>query len=111
MEGSGVLKLSKPIMINNQEVTELPYDFESMNTRDKLNAGKKMKAAQIPVSNIEEIDSDYHIFLFAEAVCKANPEIDTTDIMRLSARDAQKGASLARSFFYLDLEESSQTTI
>ncbi|AYO30255.1 phage tail assembly protein [Biomaibacter acetigenes] len=98
------LKLSKPIMINGEEVTELPYDFENLTAKDKLNASKKMKAAGIPLS-IPETDPDYHLYLFAEAVCKVNSAIDITDIMRMSAKDADKAASLARSFFYLDLAE------
>lgn len=99
-----VFKLSKPIMINGEEVKELPYDFENMTAKDKINAGKKMKTAGNPIS-VEEIDSDYHLYLFAEAVCKADPSIDTSDVLRISAKDAQKAGELARSFFYLPSEE------
>ena len=98
------LVLRKPIMINGEEVKELPYDFESMTAKDKLNASRKMKTAGIPIS-VEEIDPDYHFYLFAEAVCKADNSIDTTDVTRISARDAQKAAEIARSFFYLNSEE------
>lgn len=96
--------LLKPIMIDGKEVSELPYDFENLTARDKLNASKKMKADGIP-SNMEELDADYHLYLFAEAVCKANTNIDTADVLRISAKDAGKAAGIARNFFYLDLEE------
>ncbi|MGI1659608.1 MAG: phage tail assembly protein [Desulfitobacterium sp.] len=99
------LKLSKPIMINGAEVKELPYDFDSLTGRDKLNAGRKMKADGIPISNIEELDTDYHLYLFAEAVCKADSSIDTTDVMRIGAKESRKGAALARNFFYMSSEE------
>lgn len=99
-----VLILRKPIMINGEEVKELTYDFDSMTARDKLNVGKRIKADGIPVS-VEEIDTDYHMYLFAGAVVKANPDIDVSDVLRLSAKDIQKGAALARSFFYMDSEE------
>lgn len=99
-----VFKLSKPIMINGAEVKELPYDFENMTARDKLNASKKMKTAGIP-NNVESIDGDYHMYLFAEAVCKADSSIDTADILRMSAKDAGKAGGLAWNFFYLDSEE------
>lgn len=102
------LKLSKPIMINGSEFKELPYNFEDMTAKDKLNVGKRMKTDGMPVS-VEEIDTDYHIYLFAGAVAKANSEIDIADILRISAKDAQKGAALARNFFYLDLGEQSKT--
>jgi len=99
------LKLSRPVMINGEEFTELPYDFEEMTARDKIEAGKKMKAAQIPISNLEELDTDYHFFLFAQAVIKADPSIDVNDILRISAKDAREAGKLARSFFYFDSEE------
>jgi hypothetical protein len=105
---SETFKLSKPIKINGEEVNELPYDFENMTAKDKLNTGKKMKTAGIPC-NMEELDADYHLYLFAEAVCVADRSIDTNDVLRMSAKDAQKAAQLARSFFFFDLAELSKT--
>lgn len=103
-----VLKLSKPIKISvadgDIEMKELPYDFDSLTAKDKLNAGKKMRAAGY-APTVEEIDTDYQLFLFAEAVCKADPKIDATDVMRISAKDAQKASSLARRFFYQNSAE------
>lgn len=99
------LKLSKPVEINGEEYTEIPYDFESMTIRDKMNASKRMKSDGIPMSNIEELDPDHHIYLFAQAVSKADPSIDISDIMRIDARVGVKGGRLARSFFYFDSEE------
>lgn len=100
MEKALKFPLSKPIAINGEEVKELPYDFENMTARDKLNAGKAMKADGIS-SNIEEVDTDYHLYLFAQAVAKADPGIAHTDVLRMSARDAHRAAALARDFFYL----------
>jgi hypothetical protein len=102
-----VLKLTKPLMIDGQEVKELKYDFDNMTARDKINVGKRIKQDGVPVS-VEELDTDYHMYLFAGAVVKANPDMDISDVMRLSARDIQKGAALARNFFYLNSEESYQ---
>lgn len=98
------LKLSKPIMIDDKEVNELPYSFDDMTARDKLNVGKRIKVDGLPVT-VEEIDTDYHFYLFAGAVAKAKPEIDISDVLRISAKDAQKGAVLARNFFYLSSGE------
>jgi hypothetical protein len=94
------LKLSKPIMIDDKEVTELPYDFENMTAKDKIEASKEMKIAGIPMS-VAELDTDYHLYLFARAANKADPSVTTADIMRLSAKDADRAAVLARNFFYL----------
>lgn len=99
-----VLKLSKPIKVNGEEVKELPYDFENMTAKDKIEAGKEMKAAGIPMT-VAEIDSDYHFYLFAKAVNKANSAITTEDVMRMSAKDADRAAALARNFFYLGLAD------
>ena len=103
MDKKNILILRKPIMINGEEVKELPYNFEDMTARDKLDVGKRMKMDGNTPS-VEEIDNDYHFYLFAGAVAKANPDIDISDLMRLSARDAQKGSGLARNFFYLNLD-------
>lgn len=97
------LKLSKPIMINGKEVKEIQYDFDEMTAQDKLNAGKKYKAAGNVIS-VQELDSDYHLYLFAEAAAKTNPEIDSTDILRMSAKDSSKAEKLVRDFFFLDSE-------
>ena len=101
---TNVLTLTKPIFIDGKEVKELIYDFESMTARDKLNVGKRIKSDGIPIS-VEELDTDYHMYLFAGAVVKANPEMDMSDVFRLSAKDIQKGSKLARSFFYVNSEE------
>jgi len=103
------LPLTKPIMINGAEVTELTYDFENMTARDKLNVGKRIKSDGVLVT-VEELDSDYHLYLFAGAVNKADPGIDISDVLRISAKDAQKGGALARDFFYIESAGQSPTT-
>ncbi|MGE5631707.1 MAG: hypothetical protein ACM3TR_11495 [Caulobacteraceae bacterium] len=100
-------KLTKAIMIDGKEVNELPYNFEDMTARDKLNASKKLKNDGNIIS-IEETDPDYHLYLFAEAVAKADSKIDTADVLRMSAKDAQRAAVKARSFFYLSSEDLSE---
>lgn len=106
-----VLKLSKPLKViganEDRELIELPYDFENMTAKDKINVGKKMKADGIPTI-MEEMDSDYHFYLFAEAVCVADRTIDTADVLRISAKDAQRASKVARSFFFFNLEELSR---
>lgn len=97
------LKLTKPFMVNGEECSELPYDFDNLTAKDKIEASKAMKANQIPMT-VAEIDTDNHFFLFAQAVTKANPAITVEDLMRMSAKDAHRGSALARGFFYLNLE-------
>ena len=105
---SKILKLTKAIKINGNDVKELHYDFENLTAKDKINAGRRMKEVGLPVT-IEETDPDYHFYLFAEAAGKADPSITTEDVLRISAKDSQKGAALARDFFYLDSEDSEES--
>lgn len=93
-------------MIDDRQVSELPFDFESMTARDLLQVGKDMKVSGHPVT-VQEIDADYHLYLFAQAVVRADSSVAITDVLRISAKDATRGAGLARDFFYLDSEEPS----
>jgi hypothetical protein len=99
-----VLKLSKPIDINGAKVSELSYDFENMTARDKAEATKAFKKAGNMVM-VQELDSDYHLYLFAAAVRKENPSIEVEDILRLSAKDAVKAEAAVRDFFFIDSAE------
>jgi len=104
----GALKLSKPIMINGSEYKELKFDFDEMTAQDKLNAGKNYKKAGNVIS-VQELDSDYHLYLFAEAASKANEGVDPIDVLRMGAKDAAKAEKLVRDFFFLDSEDTLQT--
>lgn len=99
------LELSKPIEINGERVTELTYNFEDMTARDKAEATKAYKKAGNVVM-VQELDSDYHLYLFAAAVKKENPSIEIEDVLRMSAKDAVKAEAAARDFFYITSEES-----
>jgi hypothetical protein len=98
------LKLSKPIDINGEKVSELSYDFENMTARDKAEATKAFKKAGNMVM-VQELDSDYHLYLFAAAVRKENPSIEVEDILRMSAKDAVKAEAAVRDFFFIDSAE------
>jgi hypothetical protein len=100
IEGVGTLVLSKPIDINGEKTNELKYNFDDMTARDKQKAGLAFKKAGGGVS-VQELDSDYHLYLFASAVAKENQSIDINDILRISAKDAAKAEALVRDFFFL----------
>lgn len=96
------LELKKPLLVNGEELTEIPYDFESMTVGNKLAVTKNMASAGFTMTQVEEFDPVYHLFLFAKAVEVATREqIATADVLRMSARDGQEAGALARSFFYL----------
>jgi hypothetical protein len=97
--------LRKPIMVNGAEVKEIKYDFDNLTAQDKMNAGKAYKKAGNVIS-VQELDSDYHLFIFAEAVAKVNQDIDQKEIvLLLSAKDSARAEKLVRDFFFLDSED------
>lgn len=101
-EQDNVFKLSRPLMVDGEELNEIPYDFERMTARDKLMVTVEMAAAGLPQSTVEDVDPAYQLILFAKAVEVASGgKIAVPDVLRISAKDAQRGSSLARSFFYL----------
>lgn len=102
------LMLKKPLKVNGNEIKELPYDFENLTAKDKLNAGKKFKTAGFSGS-LQELDPDYHFFIFVEAVAKADSSITEQDLNRMSMQDTVTASSLVRNFFFLDSEELYQT--
>jgi TATA-box binding protein (TBP) (component of TFIID and TFIIIB) len=103
-----VFKLSKAIHINGESVKELTYNLEDMTAKDKADATRAFKKAGNMVM-VQELDSDYHLYLFAAAVKKENTSIEPEDVLRMSAKDAVKAEALVRDFFFLDSEGSSQT--
>lgn len=107
---ANALKLKKPLMVNGEEVTEIPYDFEGMTVGNKLMVTKNMTDAGYTMTQMEELDPVYHLFLFAKAAEVATKgKIVTTDILRMSARDGQAAGALARSFFYLSEERPTES--
>ena len=103
------LVLTKPIDINGEKVAELPYNFEDMTARDKAAATKEFKKAGNMVL-VQELDSDYHLYIFAAAVRKAEPTFEIEDVLRISFKDAVAAEGLVRSFFFITSEDSLPTS-
>jgi hypothetical protein len=98
--GSGVLILVKPIDINGESVSSIKYNFDEITAREKQRATLAYKKSGNGMG-MQEFDPDYHLYLFAVAVAKANQSIDINDLLRMNARDAIKAGNLVRDFFFL----------
>ncbi|WP_040948475.1 phage tail assembly protein [Gorillibacterium massiliense] len=98
------LVLNKPILINGEEVRELNCNLEDMTARDKAEATKAFKKAGNMIM-VQELDADYHLYLFAAAVHKENSSIEVDDVLRMSAKDSVKAEALVRDFFFLSSGE------
>lgn len=97
-----VLKLTRPIYINGEEVSEIAYDFDALTAADKLSVTPEMLQLGFQMGSIEEYDSNYHFFLFAKAAERASGgKVTAADLLRLSAKDCTAAGRLAKSFFFL----------
>lgn len=95
-EGKGRLRLETPIMANDQEVSELVYDFTDL-------TGMEYTAAMDNDPNamqIFKITYRQGLALFAAAAAKHTESVDSHDIMeRIGMTDAVEGVQLATLFF------------
>lgn len=96
-----VLKLKRPVLIDGEEKTEIPYDLEKLTGSDLETALQDMKRNGIQVGAIE-IDPSYHMAIFAQAAGVAYE-----DVKRMSAKDCKNAIALVRAFFIGDSEGSS----
>ena len=102
MKNTKVLELTTPIMVNGEELKEIPYCFDEMTAMDKLKVQREMVSFGLSPVTAEEFDAGYQLFLFARAAeIASDNKITAADILRMSAKDAQKAGALARDFFFL----------
>ncbi len=88
-----ILKLSKPVKINGEEVKEIPYDLEALTGADIQVAVKELARRGIIVGSTE-VDPNYHAAIFAVA---AGLSLD--DIGLIGAKDYNLATQKVRDFF------------
>lgn len=94
-----ILKLSKPVMIDGQEVTEIAYDLDALTAEHIDMVSKELKKQQDPAL-VPELDPKFHGLLFTLAAGLA-----MTDLKTLSAKDYLKAGSIIRNFLFSFSEE------
>lgn len=94
-----ILKLTKPILLDGQEVRELPYDFDALTAADIHETSRYLKANGVAVPLSPAVDVDFQLGLFARAVAAAGTEFYFADALRLPALDAMTAATLTQIFF------------
>lgn len=95
-EGKGVLRLEKPILSGDKEITELPYDFNELTGTEYTDAMDCDPNAQ----QIYRITYRQALALFATAAAKQSDRLDRRDIIeRIGGTDGQVGVQLATLFF------------
>ena len=94
-----ILKLTKPILLDGQEVRELPYDFDALTAADIHETSRYLKSNGVAVPLSPAVDVDFQLGLFARAVAAAGTEFYFADALRLHALDAMTAATLTQIFF------------
>ena len=96
------LKLSAPIMINNKPVDTLTYDTSKITVGMFTEAeARKLKATTAKAGGSAgafELDYSLHLYLGMMAVIAVNPEIDVTDLERISGPDVMELMRIGRNF-------------
>lgn len=62
--------LSKPIMYNGEEITELAFDFEKLTGKDGIETERSLKRSGIPIYGHPASDVNYVIGMAARACTK-----------------------------------------
>ena len=94
--GKGVLRLETKIKSGDQEIEELPYDFNSITGLEYTEAMDTDPGA----SQIYRISYRQALALFAKAASKQTERLDMKDIVsRIGATDAVEAVQLATLFF------------
>lgn len=95
-EGKGRLHLETPIVANDEEITELTYDFTNLTGMEYVAAMDSDPNAM----QIFKITYRQGLALFATAAAKHTESVDSRDIMeRIGMTDAVEGVQLATLFF------------
>lgn len=108
------LKLANPIMVNNQQITELTYDtneitgalFAEADIRRKVAAGTK-NVAIVPAV---EFDFGLHPYMGFAAVIAINPQFDFSDLERIHGIDMMKLMEIGRNFLLKSEESTPEPT-
>jgi len=93
----GKLKLFKPFVADDEEITELTYDFENLGGPEMVRA---MDRGAANGGNAFRITSEQALELFIASAGKETEGCDAADVRRgLSSVDAVKAVQLATVFF------------
>lgn len=95
----GELKLKRALLLDGKPVKALPYDFDALTAQDLIDADRDRVRENDNLVYVQTIDTTSLICLFAKAVAYKTPNCELSDILRLSALDAQAAITLTRRFF------------
>ncbi len=93
------IKLTKPLLVNGEERTELPYDLDNVTVDQFIKAENvaKSKADDFALG-VAENDYSFHLELGFAAIMAADPSIDAADLDRITGRDLMSVMRAGRNF-------------
>lgn len=106
------IKLTKPIMINGNSMSEFEYDIDKISAEQLLEADARsssgLAAKGIQNMNLAEFNTSLHFYLGCFAIIACNPSIDIEDLKRIGGRDTNKIRRIGQSFFTDTAQEEDQ---
>ena len=100
----GTIRLSRPILIDGKNVTEMTYDLDEI-TPALFAEAEAMKNKEAGSSRFQggaagtmELDYSFHLYLGAAAVMAANAGWTFEDVLRVKGQDIYKLMGIGRSF-------------
>lgn len=102
------LTLIHPIEINGKQVKDLTYDIRAITVAQFAEAeSKKLSSTSKGRAGAFEVDYTLHLYLGMMAVIAVNPEIDVTDLERITGSDIMELMKIGRNFILGKSEEPS----
>lgn len=103
------ITLHTSITINGKQVEELTYDMNAITVAQfaEAESRKLSTSTQKGRAGAFELDYTLHLYLGMMAVIAVNPEIDITDLERITGSDIMKLMKIGRNFILGRSEEPS----
>ena len=105
-------QLNTPITINGKTVKELSYDTNAITVGLFAEAeARKLKATTYKAGGSAgafELDYSLHLYLGIMAIVAVNPEIDVSDLERITGSDVTQLMRIGRNFTTVKSEEPSE---
>lgn len=95
----GTLKLTNPIFLDGEEVSEIAYDFSEITLKDRIYIYKSAHEDDPGSVGLPEFDSAEHVWAFAFAASKARKASMPKEFLTIRGKDALRATELGRAFF------------
>lgn len=98
---SNILKLANPLYVNGQQLNELQYtlDLDGNDVLIAMDNRAKAHNGVDTVMKVVEFDTELHYFVGMQCIIKRNPQVDISDLKRLSGAEVNELFRIGRSFF------------